>query len=104
TSLRPSSGSAAVIDACVARGAVIGFPAMTPERKLNVSPSPELTMYSNTALVTPKSSEASADNARVPVGVRRTLSLAGDRSVTTGGAPGIELVATRRAKYLFVYR
>src|SRR5678815_2349112 len=53
--------------------------------------------YSNTALVTPKSSEASADNARVPVGVRRTLSLAGDRSVTTGGASGIELMTTSRS-------
>ena len=55
---------------------------IVPDANLNVSPSPELMMYSNAAETRPKSSVASAASAMRPVGVRSTLSCAGATSTT----------------------
>ena len=48
-----------------------------PDLNVNVSPSPELTMYSNDALAMPKSSFTSAASGMRPFGARSTLSCAG---------------------------
>ena len=77
----------------------LGFIApIVPEANLNVSPSPELMMYSNAAETRPRSSVASAESAIRPVGVRSTLSCAGATSTTDGSSSTIGSMAMMRWK------
>ncbi len=71
---------------------------MTPLRKVKLSPSPELMMYSSHASASPKSSRASALSASEPEGVRNTVSCIGASNVTTGAESGRGSRITRRWK------